>query len=113
MSKDLGYPEQRSDGQGPHPKVEELFITRREFHSYVIDNRDRQDRNTKDILDAINRIAEDVSRGCHDDIDHLDGRVKSLEGDSRKQNVIAAAIAGAVGIITAGISAALVYARGG
>ena len=113
MSQDLGYPEQRSDGQGPHPKVEELFITRKEFHAYVIDNRDRQDKNKQDILDAIGKIAKNISEDCHDDIDNLGGRVKSLEDDAKKQTLIAASIAGIVSVITTAIGAAVAFTRGG
>lgn len=101
MPKDLGYPKERSDGQGPHPRVEELFITRREFHDYVVDNRDRQDENKKEILDAIDKIAERVRTDCGDDVDKLDKRVGSLEGDAKKQTIIASTIAGAVAIATA------------
>jgi hypothetical protein len=113
MSNDLGYPEDRSDGKGPHPKVEELFITRREFHEYVMDNRDRQDKNKSEILDALGQVVDDVKTDLNGDIDNLSGRVENLEADSKKQNLIAAAIAGAVGLITAGITAAVAFARGG
>lgn len=113
MPSDLGYPEQRSDGQGPHPKVEQLFITRQEFHEYVLDNRDRQDENKTEILDAIEKIATKISDECHDDIDDLGGRVGNLEDVARKQNVIAATIAGVVSLITASIGAAVAFYRGG
>jgi Ni2+-binding GTPase involved in maturation of urease and hydrogenase len=113
MNDDLGYPEQRSDGKGPHPKVEDLFITRREFHDYVIDNRDRQDQNKAEILEAIEKVTDKVSEECHEDVSALSGRVKDLENDAKKQTLIAASIAGLVSVVTTAIGAAVVFIRGG
>ena len=68
------------------------FLTKDDFYKYVIENRDRQDRNKKEIIDTLK--------------DDLGDRVTQLERDNRKQNRIASGIT-ALGTLFLGLLAFL------
>ncbi len=54
------------------------FLTKDEFHEYVLDNRDRQDANKQEIIITLSK--------------NLGSRVTKLEDENTKQNRITAAI---------------------
>ena len=93
-------PEMRSDGKGPHPPVMEMFVTKEQFHEYVIDNRDRQDANKKEIITTLEKAIETSKDNFEDDIDDLGGRVGNLEDGAKKQTLIATTVATIGGVIT-------------
>ncbi len=68
------------------------FLTKDEFHEYVIDNRDRQDENKKEIIDTLTTAIEK-------DIEAVGDRVTELEKDNRKQNRIATAVTAIGGLL--------------
>lgn len=103
-------PEIRSDGQGPHPPVMEMFVTKDDFHDYVIDNRDRQDANKKEIIDTLEKAIAKSDKTNQDDIDAIGGRVEKLEDGAKKATILATTIATIGGVLT-GIIA--YFARGG
>ena len=61
------------------------FLTKDEFHTYVLDNRDRQDKNKAEIIDTLSKVIDK-------DIDDVGDRVTKLETENTKQNRIAGAI---------------------
>ena len=61
------------------------FLTKDEFHTYVLDNRDRQDINKQEIIDTLSKVIDK-------DIDDVGDRVTKLETENTKQNRIAGAI---------------------
>lgn len=54
------------------------FLTKDEFHEYVIDNRDRQDANREKIIETLS--------------ENFGDRVSKLETENTKQNRLATAI---------------------
>ena len=68
------------------------FLTKDEWHDYVIDNRDRQDANKKEIIDTLKQ--------------DLGDRVTKLEDYNVKQNRAGTLVA-AVGTILLGLLAFL------
>ena len=107
-------PAMRSDGQGPHPPVQEMFVTKDDFYSYVLDNRDRQDKNKIEIIAAMEIAVDRSAANCQEDVNGLTVRVGALEKDSKKQTLIAAAIASLTAIVTGIITSIAVYfGRGG
>ena len=54
------------------------FLSKDDFHEYVLDNRDRQDANKKEIIDTLSK--------------NLGSRVTKLEDENTKQNRFAAAV---------------------
>ena len=61
------------------------FLTKDEWHDYVIDNRDRQDANKKEIIDTLKQ--------------DLGDRVTKLEDYNVKQNRAGTAITALGGIL--------------
>ena len=61
------------------------FLTKDDFYKYVIDNRDRQDRNKKEIIDTLK-------------VD-LGDRVTKLEDYNVKQNRVATGITALGGVL--------------
>mgnify|MGYP003572011411 FL=1 len=113
-----GRPEQRSDGQGPHPPVEDLFVTREDFHFEMNKMRDRQERQTEMIINKTTRaeekiigsvkelIAEEREARKEEDKD-LDSRMDKLEDKSRQENIVGSVIAGASAIVVGWITTRL------
>ena len=61
------------------------FLTKDEFHEYVIDNRDRQDANRDKIIETQAAGFAEVNKNLGD-------RVSKLETENTKQNRLAGAI---------------------
>ncbi len=95
---------------GQSPRQPNMFVTKDDFHKYVIDNRDRQDRNKKEIIESLEKTITASSKNCQDDVDATIVRVGKLEDGAKKQTVVATSIATMGGILT-GIVA--YFARGG
>jgi hypothetical protein len=75
------------------------FLTKDEFFQYVTDNRDRQDANKKEIIEALTAHIDKSEARCQDDIDSVGGRVEKLEDYQKKQNLL--------GVVLGAITAAL------
>ena len=82
------------------------FLTKDEFHKYVISNRDRQDRNKKEIIDTLQTVIETQKIDIGKDIDDVGGRVTKLEDFNLKQTRIGVGIT-ALGTILLGLLAFL------
>jgi hypothetical protein len=82
----------QNGGSGP-------YLTKDDFHEYVIDNRDRQDRNKLEIIQSLSVMMKEYRIDCEDDYSKIDRRVEKLEDYQKKQNVLA--------VIIGAISAAL------
>ena len=68
------------------------FLTKDDFHEYVIKNRDRQDNNKTEIIDTLQTAIADLKVDITKDVDSVGGRVTKLEDDNKKQNRVATAI---------------------
>lgn len=82
------------------------FLTKDDFHNYVIDNRDRQDANKSEIIDTLQETINGRVEDLDDDIEKLGGRVTNLELDNRKQTRVAGGIT-ALGAVLLGLLAYL------
>jgi hypothetical protein len=70
------------------------FLNKDEFHRYVIDNRDRQDANKREIIE-------------NQELGELGGRVEKLEDENTKQN----RIAGGITALNAAVIGILAYLK--
>ena len=68
------------------------FLSKDDFHEYVIDNRDRQDDNKTEIIDTLQTAISELKVDIAKDIDDVGGRVTKLEDHNVKQNRVATAI---------------------
>ena len=75
------------------------FLTKDDFHDYVIDNRDRQDDNKKEIIDTLQTVMQDNKVDLEKDLNNLGGRVTKLEDSNTKQNRIGSVITALGGVL--------------
>ncbi len=68
------------------------FLTKDDFHEYVLENRDRQDDNKQEIIDTLQTAIAHQKTEMDKDIDDVGGRVTKLEDHNIKQNRVATAI---------------------
>jgi hypothetical protein len=83
--------------------MSEEFLSKDEFFTYVIDNRDRQDANKDEIITTLTAHIDKSEARCQDDIDTMGGRVEKLEDYQKKQNMLGVVL----GAITASLLAFL------
>jgi hypothetical protein len=120
--EEMGYPKQRSDGQGPHPQVEKLFVTKGEFYEAMGKVRDRQDAQTLTIVQKQTRVEEKILAELRRSNDaseaHCDKQVavlkdslaetkqdvKDLEKHARQETVVGSLIAGVSASVVAFIT---------
>jgi hypothetical protein len=76
------------------------FLNKDEFHKYVIDNRDRQDANKREIIETLTRHQDQ-------ELGELGGRVEKLEDENTKQN----RIAGGITALNAAVIGILAYLK--
>ena len=81
--------------------MENLYVKKDDFHKYVSDNRDRQDRNKTEIINTLERVIEKSLSPVADDISDVCDRVSTLEGDAKKQTFLSTLIASVTAIIVA------------
>ena len=77
------------------------FLSKDDFHEYVIDNRDRQDANKTEIIDTLQTAIKVQKVQVDKDIDDVGGRVGKLEDYQKKQNLLAVVIGAATTAILA------------
>lgn len=82
------------------------FLTKDEFHTYVMDNRDRQDANKTEIIDTLQTVIRECKEDLENEVDDVGGRVTKLEDENTKQNRITGAIT-AINVTLLGILAYL------
>lgn len=77
----------------------ESYVGKEEFHKYVMDNRDRQDKNKTEIIETLEKAIDKSLSPISDDIDDVCARVLLLEGDAKKQTFLSTIIASVTAVI--------------
>ena len=77
------------------------FLSKDDFHEYVIDNRDRQDANKTEIIDTLQTAISAQKVQVDKDVGAVGGRVGKLEDYQKKQNFLAILIGAATTAILA------------
>lgn len=96
-------PDQKQPGgSGP-------YLTKDAFYVAMNQMRDRQDANKQEVLIELRRVSDEWKEDCNDDIGKLEDRVRILEAAQRSAKVLTAAIAGGAGVVSATITAIVVY----
>lgn len=83
------------------------FLSKDEFHEYVMDNRDRQDANKLEIIDTLQTAINARANQSDKNNDALGGRVTKLEDENTKQN----RIAGGITALNAAVIGILAYLK--
>lgn len=83
------------------------FLTKDEFHEYVLDNRDRQESNKQEIIDTLTKHIDKSEKDCKSDIDAVGGRVTKLEDENTRQN----RVAGGITALNAAVIGILAYLK--
>jgi hypothetical protein len=84
------------DQQGGGP-----YLTKDEFHKFVIDNRDRQDANKREIMSEIRQAFDDSRTHCEEADNRVIERVEKLEGNAYAGKIIATVLGALASIATA------------